>query len=66
MDSVRWAWLGPIVIIRLADFNCSCNEAIFIVEVVFLVPLKVAKATPELHLGTIPGRIGSGGLGLVQ
>ena len=28
-----------------------------------LVPLKVAKASLELHLGTIPGGVGWGGVG---
>ena len=31
-----------------------------------LVPLIVAEASLKLHLGTIPGRVGSGGLGWVQ
>ena len=31
-----------------------------------LVHLKLAKASLELHPGTIPGGIGSGGVGLVQ
>ena len=28
-----------------------------------LVPIEVAKASLELHFGTIPGRMGSGGVG---
>ena len=30
-----------------------------------MVPLKVAKSSLELHLGTIPGRVGSGRFGWV-
>ena len=31
-----------------------------------LVPSKIAKANLELHLGTILGRVGSGGVGSVR
>ena len=38
-------------------------EFVFLLQVV--VPLKVAKTSLELHLETIPGRIGSGWVGLI-
>ena len=31
-----------------------------------IVPFKVAKSSLDLHLGTIPGRVGSGRVGWVQ